>query len=69
MAFYDAVNCTCAKVILLVTAHIPHIEYEQSHKIGPLFTLEPGQLYVYSDEHFGRNDLRLTDSSLLYAPI
>ena len=41
MAFHDAVNRTCAKVILR-TAHIPQIEYQQSHKIGPLFTVSPG---------------------------
>ena len=42
MAFHDVVNRTCAKVILKITAHIPHIECEQSHQIGPLFTVSPG---------------------------
>ena len=62
MAFHDAVNRTCAKVILR-TAHIPQIECEQSHKIGPLFTVSPGSCMF---TQMSREKRPQTDSPLPY---
>ena len=62
MAFYDAGNRTCVKVILR-TAHIPQIEYKQWHKIGPLFTVSPGSCMF---TQMSREKRPQTDSPLPY---